>query len=166
MAKAQSKIAKTNVSPYAIDELLPSELAELSTTDLRSLQDQLAEQKATLSRRLATLQMACLRKFGEQAQARLRAADKDSGVVHVVDGKIDVECKTDKDVKWDQDLLRAASDQLAVLSPDLPKHYIDTKISVSETNYKAAPPQIQNILQPARTVTTRKMAFTFKDAKS
>lgn len=165
MTKTHLKIAISNHTPEMIDDMTVEDLAAMKATVIRSLQDQLAEQRATLNRRSVVLQLACMRKFGDKAAEVLHAARKDSGTVHVVDDEIDVACKRDKDIKWDQTLLRVALDQLAALDPELARHYAKIELSVGEAVYKTAPPYVVKILQTARTVTPKKMTFEFKDVK-
>lgn len=57
-----------------------------------------------------------------------------------------------KTIKWDQSILRSVASRISDFGDD-PENYIDYKLAVKETNYKAWPEAIKTIFQPARTVT-------------
>lgn len=66
-----------------------------------------------------------------------------------------------KTVKWDQSILRSVASRISDFGDD-PENYIDYKLAVKETNYKAWPKAIQHMFQPARTVTPGKRRIEVK----
>lgn len=66
-----------------------------------------------------------------------------------------------KTVKWDQSILRSVASRISDFGDD-PENYIDYKLAIKETNYKAWPKAIQNMFQPARTVTPGKRRIEVK----
>lgn len=64
-------------------------------------------------------------------------------------------------VKWDQDKLRDIAERIRT-EGDNPESYIDYKLSVKETSYKAWPGKMQKIFVPARTVSIGKTRLEVK----
>lgn len=65
-------------------------------------------------------------------------------------------------VKWDQDQLRGIADRIRT-GGDNPDEFIETKLTVKETSYKAWPESIQKVFFPARTVTLGKTRLEVKE---
>lgn len=144
-----------------IDEADVADVAKLSAVELEHLKDQLDQQSKAIKARQARLQSGMERRFLDQAKADLRAKQQDTGTAHVIDDDRDVVVTIPKTVTWDQAALLAALD--AMKAEDA-KHYAKLTVSVDETKFKNAPPDIQNALAPARTVKPGKAKFEFKPA--
>jgi hypothetical protein len=65
-------------------------------------------------------------------------------------------------VKWDQDQLRGIADRIRT-GGDNPDEFIETKLGVKESSYKAWPESIQKVFIPARTVTPGKPRLEVKE---
>jgi len=65
-------------------------------------------------------------------------------------------------VSWDESKLRGIADMIRAANDD-PEQYIQYKLSVPESKYKAWPEQIQNLFMPARTVTPGKRKIEVKN---
>lgn len=149
-------------------ELLDKPIDELITANyppmtLAAFQLKLAEEAALLKRRKETFDALMVRLYGDKARFAYQIAKKDTGVVHIAaSNTLNLTVDVDKDVKWDQTILRAALD---AMTPDDARHYGKVAITVEEKKYTAAPPAIQTALQRARTVKPGKMKFTFAEVE-
>ncbi len=148
-----------NLHLGAVDDLDIAALAALPPSDLARLLDLLDESADALKARKDKLATALDRKYGEAAHRMRIAAGKDTGVVHLDDGAFDVAADTGKTVKWNQKLLIAA---LNSLPPETARHYGKAEFKVEESKYTGAPPDIQKVLAPARSVTPGRTSYTFK----
>lgn len=69
-----------------------------------------------------------------------------------------------KKIDWDQDQLDHLWERITAAGEN-PEEYMDKKLSVSETKYKAFPSHIRDNFTPARTVSAGNPTFTFKEKK-
>ena len=99
--------------------------------------------------------------INDKAMVDLRTKTLDSGTAHVIEDGIDVVVTIPKKVDWDQDELTKSVEAVQSWGED-PGEYVTTKLSVSETAYKAWPNAIKKIFQPARTMAPGKPKFAFK----
>lgn len=134
-----------------------------SPATLSSFQAELILQAGLIKRRKETFDALMVRLYGDKARLAYQIAKKDTGVVHIAaSNTLNLTVDVDKDVKWDQTILRAALD---AMTPDDARHYGKVAITVEEKKYTAAPPAIQTALQCARTVKPGKMKFTFAEVE-
>ncbi len=148
-----------NLHLGAVDDLDIAALAALPPADLARLLDLLEASADALKARKDKLSAALDRKYGEAAHRMRIAAGKDTGVVHIEDGAFDVAADTGKTVKWNQKLLIAALDALPA---ETAKHYAKAEFKIDESKYTGAPPDIQKVLAPARSVMPGRTTYTFK----
>lgn len=140
-------------------KMQPPKVAALDTETLALLDEDLDEMAKSLKAFSGILAVAKDLKFGEAHAAARRKAAKDTGIVHVEDGDFDVSCDVTKRVEWDSDKLVEIFDEMDEATA---KHYAKVSLTVSETNYKAAPPDIRAELDKARTVKAGSPKYTIK----
>ena len=88
-----------------------------------------------------------------ESVARAHALKGDPfGVVKVAAGAYTLDVNTPRRVEWDQERLKAAWLHLEREWNSDPAEYIDRKLSVKESKYKAWPTEIRALFEPARTV--------------
>lgn len=83
----------------------------------------------------------------------------DTGTFHRTEGGFDIKITVPKSVSWEQDALAKACDVLRQKWEEDPSEYVDTKLSVPESKYKAWPSAIRDVFEPARTVKPGKPKF-------
>lgn len=144
----------------AVDQLVAENWAPMT---LAAFQIKLGAEAALLKRRKETFDALMVRLYGDKARLAYQIAKKDTGVVHIAaSNTLNLAVDVDKDVKWDQTILRAALD---AMTPEDARHYGKVAITVEEKKYTAAPPAIQTTLLRARTVKPGKMKFTFAEVE-
>lgn len=89
---------------------------------------------------------------------RYAAGLNTTGTHRRIDGDYEIRIEVPKNVAWDQAKLAAAIETIRGWGEN-PADYVDTKLSVSETSYKAWPPAIRDLFTPARTVKPGKKKF-------
>jgi hypothetical protein len=115
--------------------------------------------------RLAKLNGAIAARYKDAATAERRAAGKDTGTVHVIDGEWDIEADAPKKVEWDQAALATAFFTLRDEWKENPLEYMKVTYGVDERKYTAWPAMIRKLFDAARTVSTGTHKFTVKPAK-
>jgi hypothetical protein len=130
--------------------------AELTVEDLAEIDAQLRANKAELDKRRATFEAVLNEKFEGQIGS-------DLGTTRIEDGHYDVVVTTPKKVKWDADLVEEIETLLRDQWQEDPSDYIVTKRTVEENKYKAWPKTIQELFNPARTVSAGKRTFKFEE---
>ncbi len=148
-----------NFHPAALDAMDIATIANLAAPELADLIDLLDKDAMLLKVRKDKLICALDRKYGDAAKQRRLEAGKDTGVVHLDDMGFDVAAEVGKTVKWDQAKLVTALDSLPT---ETAKHYVKAEFKVDERKYAAAPPDIQKLFSPARTVVPGKATYTLK----
>ena len=83
------------------------------------------------------------------ARDALRADGKDFGTTYIVAGNRKLKAVVRKKVKWDQDELGKA---LQEMPENEARHYGKLTLAVEERKYTTAPPSIKEVLEPCRTV--------------
>jgi hypothetical protein len=134
--------------PLDRDALLNLSLAELAEhlKQVTATKDALRVQETALRTELD-------RRLGAAAQHVRREKGKTTGTVRFeVDGFI-VIADLPKRPEYDQGQLRNAVETLRIWGED-PEEYVTLEIKVAETKYKAWPPVIRQLFEPARTVRT------------
>lgn len=143
----------------------PAEIAALPVDQLAELQADLAEARSRTKEQAACLIAGLDIRYGAQAADKRKAAGKDAGTVAVSDGEF--RCKVDLKHKigWDQ---KALADAVATIRDEWkgnPADYVKTTYEVSEAKFKAWPPEIRKIFEPARTVTPGNATYELEPSK-
>ena len=136
-----------------LDELLhepPARLDTLPISFLANLQTQAQSHLAQASQIVAILHGVFSRRYA--------AGLNTTGTHRRIDGDYEIRIEVPKNVAWDQAKLAAAIETIRGWGEN-PADYVDTKLSVSETSYKAWPPAIRDLFTPARTVKPGKKKF-------
>lgn len=136
-----------------LEELLnepPARLDTLPISLLASLQTQAQSHLAQASQIVAILHGVFSRRYA--------AGLNTTGTHRRIDGDYEIRIEVPKNVAWDQAKLAAAIETIRGWGEN-PADYVDTKLSVSETSYKAWPPAIRDLFTPARTVKPGKKKF-------
>jgi hypothetical protein len=136
-----------------LEELLnepPARLDALPISLLASLQTQAQSHLAQASQIVALLHAVFSRRYA--------AGLNTTGTHRRMDGDYEIRIEVPKNVAWDQAKLAAAIETIRGWGEN-PADYVDTKLSVSETSYKAWPPAIRDLFTPARTIKPGKKKF-------
>jgi hypothetical protein len=142
---------------------IPALDAKLNNFDLIRLDDELSKAEAAVKAQRANYHAVLVRRFGEQVRKALTEKGEDTGTVTLpATNSTELSVNIPKTVDWDQQLLTAA---LNGLPAEEARHYAKVAVSISEENFKAAPPKLRDLFLPARTVKPGKMKFTFKPSK-
>lgn len=128
----------------------PGVLDALPIQVLANLQEQAEAHLADASQMVAILHGVFTRRYA--------AGLNDTGTHHRTDGGYEIKITVPKNVAWDQAKLVGAIETIKGWEED-PAEYVDTKLTVSETKYKAWPNAIRDLFTPARTVKPGKPKF-------
>lgn len=134
----------------------PSVLDALPIEVLANLQAQAEAHLADASQMVAILHGVFTRRYA--------AGLNDTGTHRRIDGGYEIKVTVPKRTEWDQEEIAHAVGIIRGWGED-PADYVDTKITVSETKYKAWPPSIRDLFAPARTVKAGKPKFEVAPAK-
>lgn len=88
----------------------------------------------------------------------------DTGTHNRTDGEYEIKITVPKRVEYDQEATSKAVETIRSWGEN-PADYVDTKLSVAESRYKAWPPAIRDLFEPARTVKPGKPKFEIAAAK-
>lgn len=152
-----------NLTTEMLDTMGVGEIAELDPATLDALQTLCAEEIVTARRRDNNLHKALTMRYAGRASEALLAEGKDTGTVHLDDGRFDITVTRPKRVKWDDKKLR---DALNMLDPEEARHLAKVTVAVDERKFTAASPRIQAMLSDARTVEVGKLAFAITDSEA
>lgn len=128
----------------------PAQLDALPVDLLASLQAQAQSHLTKASQFIAILHGVFSRRYA--------AGLNTTGTHRRMDGDYEIRIEVPKNVAWDQAKLAAAIETIRSWGEN-PTDYVETKLSVSETSYKAWPPAIRDLFTPARTVKPGKKKF-------
>lgn len=128
----------------------PAQLDALPVDLLASLQAQAQSHLAKASQFIAILHGVFSRRYA--------AGLNTTGTHRRMDGDYEIRIEVPKNVAWDQAKLAAAIETIRSWGEN-PTDYVETKLSVSESSYKAWPPAIRDLFTPARTVKPGKKKF-------
>lgn len=145
----------TDKKELTLDNLVeqpPTVLDALPIGVLAHLNEQAQQQAADASKMLAIIHGAFTRRYA--------GGLNDTGTSHRSDGDFDITITVPKNVSWDAAQMKAAIEKLAMEWGEDPADYVDTKITIAESKYKAWPPAIRDLFTPARTVKAGKPKFT------
>lgn len=147
-----------NLSTSMLDTEDVAALAALDPEELDALFWRVNEELTVAKRREKRLHDVLEARYAGRVSEALLADHRDTGTVHLADGVFDVTATRPKRVKWDGEKLRAALDQLPAEDA---RHYAKVTVSIDERKFAAAPPAVQAVLNPARTVETGKATYSF-----
>ncbi|WP_363324840.1 hypothetical protein [Eleftheria terrae] len=149
----------------AIAALTVAELAAMPAVHKADVQRQLQDAAAWLRQAEQKLAAALDAAYGATSRQALRDSGRDFGTVNGRDGSVQITFELPKRVKWDQQQLHQLAERI-VAGGEKVEHYIDAKLSVSETKFKSWPPSLQEQFAPARAVEPGKASITLHlDAK-
>lgn len=134
----------------------PAVLDQLPIEVLANLKDQAEAHMASASQMVAVLHGVFTRRYA--------AGLNDAGTHKRCDGGYEIKITVPKTVAWDQDQLAKAVETIKSWGED-PAEYVETKLSVSETKFKAWPSAIRDLFAPARTTKAGKPKFDVAAAK-
>lgn len=152
-----------NLTTEMLDTMDVGELAELDPATLDALHLMCAEELVAARRRDNNLHKAFERRYSAKASEALLAAGRDTGTVHLTDGRFDVTVTRPKRVKWNDAKLRSALD---TLDPAEARHLASVTVKIDERKFDAASPRIQALLADARTVETGKATYCLTDTQA
>lgn len=135
--------------PPAVLDALPIEV-------LANLQAQAEAHLADASQMVAILHGVFTRRYA--------AGLNDTGTHRRLDGDYEIKITVPKRVEYDSAKIVDAIDTIKGWGED-PADYVETKITVAESKYKAWPPAIRNLFEPARTVKAGKPKFEIAPTK-
>lgn len=139
-----------------IKEQPPGVLDALPIAVLANLQSQADAHLADASQMVAILHSVFTRRYAEGLNA--------TGTHHRTDNGFDITINVPKRVDWDAAKVANAVETIVGWGEN-PADYVDTKISVAESKYKAWPPAIRDLFTPARTEKSGKPTFKIAEAK-
>ena len=87
----------------------------------------------------------------DDAKQNLFNEGKDYGTTSVTKGNCKTKVVLKKRVTWDTDELDRISNEIR---DDLASHYIKKTLTIAESRFKEAPPELQDVFRRARTVET------------
>ena len=141
---------------FDMKEAAPAVLDALPVETLMHLQAEAEKHAASAAQILAVLHSTLTRRYA--------AGLNDTGTHHRTERGVEIKIEVPKNVSWDQAKISAAMETLKGWGEN-PADYVDIKLSVSETRFKAWPPAIRDLFAPARTVKPGKPKFAFAAAK-
>jgi hypothetical protein len=140
---------------FDMTEAAPAVLDALPVETLMHLQAEAERHAASAAQILAVLHSTLCRRYAEGLN--------DTGTHNRSERGIDIKITIPKNVNWDQEQLAKAMETIKGWGEN-PADYVDVKLSVSETKFKAWPPAIRDLFAPARTVKPGKAKFEFAAA--
>jgi len=132
------------------------EVAAMPSDVLHRLQEQIEIEKDLLRKRIAYFEHVLDIRYRDRAEQARKDVGKDTGTVRLADNDYVVVAEAPKQVHWDRDKL---ADILDTFDPDTAKHFGKWTLTVEERKFSAATPEIQDALQPARTVSIGKTKY-------
>ncbi len=145
-------------------DMTQGQVNSLPMDQVALLLEDVADQKAEISRLSELLHSTLLHRYSDAASAARREAGKDTGTVTLHDGDFAIKADLPAKVEWDQAALRSALDTVRGWGED-PADYLAIVLSVPESRFKAWPESIRKVFEPARTVGTGKPTFKVERAK-
>lgn len=152
-----------NLTTEMLESMDVEELAELSPETLDALFWKVNDELTTAKRRDHRLHQVFERRYGAKASEALLKDGRDTGTIHLADGRFDVTVTRPKRVKWDNSKLRSALD---MLDPEEARHLAKVEVKIDERKFAAASPRIQALFSDARTVETGKATYSLSDREA
>ena len=136
-------------------------------TALATIAESLATHKETLVRNydqakkeLEDFNKSLESRYSDTAKELLKQEGKDFGTATLVENNYKIKIEMRKKVDWDQNSLR---DYLETLPPEEASHYAKVSITVPESKFTNAVPEVQNKLKEFRTVSLQGVKVTFEE---
>ncbi len=136
-------------------------------TALATIAESLATHKETLVRNyeqakkeLEDFNKSLESRYSDTAKELLKQEGKDFGTATLVENNHKIKIEMRKKVDWDQNSLR---DYLETLPPEEASHYAKVSITVPESKFTNAVPEVQNKLKEFRTVSLQGVKVTFEE---
>lgn len=135
-------------------------VAKLPVDMLILLQDEISAKADKIKKATAKLALGLDTRYAKRFAAARKA--KPTGVLHIEDSGITVDQDVSKTVSYDQEALSKVLDSME----EGWAHYGKVAITVEERVYAAAPPSVQKLIDPTRTVKpgAAKYKLVVKDA--
>lgn len=152
-----------NLSTSMLDNMETGEIADLPPDVLNTLHWLVSDELVKARSRENRLHQAFERRYGSRADNALLADGRDTGTVHLNDGRFDVAVTKPKRVEWDQAELRKALD---AMNPEDAKHFARVEIKIDERKFTAATPAVRGLLAPARIVKAGKPTFALVEKEA
>lgn len=133
-----------------LHEQPPGVLDALPIDVLADLQEQAEAHLADASQMVAILHGVFTRRYA--------AGLNDTGTHRRIDGDYEIKITVPKRTEWDQHAISQAVETIKGWGEN-PADYVETKVSVAESRYKAWPPAIRDLFAPARSVKPGKPKF-------
>ena len=140
-----------------IKEQPPGVLDALPIAVLANLQSQAEAHLADASQMVAILHSTFVRRYADGLNG--------FGTTTRTEGDFEIKINVPKRVDWDADQMAKAIETITGWGEN-PADYVDTKITVSETKYKAWPPAIRDLFTPARTEKAGKPTFKIMEKEA
>tara|TARA_R100000742_G_C4265482_1_gene83511 strand:+ start:716 stop:1135 length:420 start_codon:yes stop_codon:yes gene_type:complete len=136
-------------------------------TALATIAESLATHKETLVRNyeqakkeLEDFNKSLESRYSDTAKELLKQEGKDFGTATLVENNHKIKIEMRKKIDWDQNSLR---DYLETLPPEEASHYAKVSITVPESKFTNAVPEVQNKLKEFRTVSLQGVKVTFEE---
>jgi hypothetical protein len=148
----------SSLNPEQILSMPVGDLAAMTGESLFDLKNSATELSVFAKRIAERIDQAIEIKYSVDAHQQRLAAGKDTGVVHLNDGDLQITADLPKKVEWDQVQLADIAKRIVASGGD-PNEYIDISYKVSETKFSAWPESIRSGFESARTLKTGKPSF-------
>ena len=136
-------------------------------TAIATIAESLATHKETLVRKyeqakkeLEDFNKSLENRYSDTARELLKQEGKDFGTATLIENNHKIKIEMRKKVDWDQNSLR---DYLETLPPEEASHYAKVSITVPESKFTNAVPEVQNKLKEFRTVSLQGVKVTFEE---
>jgi hypothetical protein len=138
-----------------------TQIARLPIDQLAVLADDLDELKSDAKRLGDLLGAGLHQRFGDAAASLRHAEGKDTGRVRLVENGFAIIADLPRKTSWNQVLLADAVATIRGLGEE-PADYVTTELSVPEARFKAWPPRLRALVEPARTVGAGRPTYVFE----
>lgn len=125
------------------------------------LQKPISDTLFNLNRELGWAEQELSEEVAKATASEFSAMDYHCGTVNLETAQFKFKAVVSKQVKWNEEALRDIENQIRLSGQD-PEFYIKYKRSVSETEFKKFPENIQKAFEPARTVEPSKPKITWE----
>ena len=136
------------------------EEVEAINNEIFELQKPIKDKLFDLNQKKNAIQDQLNKEVFAAALPQLQQNDYGCGTVNIETPSFKIKTVVSKKVNWNEDVLRQVANQIRSAGQD-PEAYIKYKLSVSETDFKKFPEQIQQAFLPARSVEPSKPVITF-----
>lgn len=156
---------KNSISMEDLLTMTPADLEALTVDQLLLIQQEIVEE-ATRIKNIKTIYDSVLNKRYTESIARAyEAKDNTYGKATFSDDSQKdyvVEVETPKNVKWDDEAMKAGEAVIRDKWEENPEDYITFTRKIPEATFNAWPPAIKKVFAPARSVTAGKRKISIK----